>query len=231
MSPIDVLFDLGNADQEKLKLKAEPVATADEARDIIIELEQAFFLQDGCVGLSAPQIGINKAVAIIRIPDKGVAIDLINPQVVKAGETFTNPREGCMSFPGRVFDTPRFKDIYITNDAIWMSDEDHCPHPLPDPVREVKDGKIQKVAGGRLVKREAAYGIIHEVENLGGIVCVAIQHEIDHLNGVCLPWKPGAEEKVKDKSPALVTGKAAKIGRNAKCPCGSGKKYKKCCGK
>ena len=28
-----------------------------------------------------------------------------------------------------------------------------------------------------------------------------------------------------------VQGKAAKIGRNDPCPCGSGKKYKKCCGR
>jgi uncharacterized protein YecA (UPF0149 family) len=32
-----------------------------------------------------------------------------------------------------------------------------------------------------------------------------------------------------DGQPALRT--AAKVGRNDPCPCGSGKKYKKCCGK
>jgi hypothetical protein len=30
--------------------------------------------------------------------------------------------------------------------------------------------------------------------------------------------------------PASATGGSAKVGRNAPCPCGSGKKYKKCCG-
>lgn len=33
------------------------------------------------------------------------------------------------------------------------------------------------------------------------------------------------------KPPAVQTGKRRKIGRNDPCPCGSGKKYKKCCGK
>ena len=30
--------------------------------------------------------------------------------------------------------------------------------------------------------------------------------------------------------PATVRRKGKKIGRNAPCPCGSGKKYKRCCG-
>ena len=31
-------------------------------------------------------------------------------------------------------------------------------------------------------------------------------------------------------SPTTVRRKEKKVGRNAPCPCGSGKKYKKCCG-
>ena len=31
-------------------------------------------------------------------------------------------------------------------------------------------------------------------------------------------------------APATVKREAAKVGRNDPCPCGSGKKYKKCCG-
>jgi len=32
-----------------------------------------------------------------------------------------------------------------------------------------------------------------------------------------------------EKMHAVPDGKAAKVGRNDPCPCGSGKKYKKCC--
>ena len=38
----------------------------------------------------------------------------------------------------------------------------------------------------------------------------------------------GAEGKSVQKKP--VVNKGAKVGRNDPCPCGSGKKYKKCCG-
>jgi len=34
-----------------------------------------------------------------------------------------------------------------------------------------------------------------------------------------------------DSSPKTIKRQAAKVGRNDPCPCGSGKKYKKCCGK
>ena len=53
-----------------------------------------------------------------------------------------------------------------------------------------------------------------------GLEAVVIQHEIDHLNGVLMfdrKSKPVLEPR--------------KIGRNETCPCGSGKKYKKCCGR
>ena len=48
---------------------------------------------------------------------------------------------------------------------------------------------------------------------------VCIQHEIDHLNGVVCMDRKRETTIVKDK----------KVGRNEPCPCGSGKKYKKCC--
>lgn len=38
------------------------------------------------------------------------------------------------------------------------------------------------------------------------------------------------EEHFKQESLNIPVLKAAKVGRNEKCPCGSGKKYKKCCG-
>ena len=42
----------------------------------------------------------------------------------------------------------------------------------------------------------------------------------------------GGEAGVKEQpKPAQVRRAEAKVGRNDPCPCGSGKKYKKCCGK
>jgi len=52
--------------------------------------------------------------------------------------------------------------------------------------------------------------------------------------GLKLPSEISREEmadllKGAPAGPAVKTGK--QVGRNSKCPCGSGKKYKQCCGK
>jgi hypothetical protein len=47
--------------------------------------------------------------------------------------------------------------------------------------------------------------------------------------GLPLDRFPGVMRAVTAKSPG-TPARAVKVGRNAPCPCGSGKKFKKCCG-
>lgn len=47
------------------------------------------------------------------------------------------------------------------------------------------------------------------------------QHELNHINGI--------EEDVKSRGDYVDFDEDVKVGRNDKCPCGSGKKFKKCC--
>lgn len=54
-----------------------------------------------------------------------------------------------------------------------------------------------------------------------GFEGIVVQHEIDHMNGKTIHDRCIGEPFVRSEN---------KIGRNDKCPCGSGKKYKKCCG-
>ena len=49
------------------------------------------------------------------------------------------------------------------------------------------------------------------------VEAACVQHEIDHMDGVLITDR---------KAPDVI-----KVGRNEPCPCGSGKKFKKCCGK
>ena len=56
-----------------------------------------------------------------------------------------------------------------------------------------------------------------EIE-LHGLEAIVIQHELDHQNGKLM--------FAHERKPIEVD---EKISPNAKCPCGSGKKYKKCC--
>lgn len=63
------------------------------------------------------------------------------------------------------------------------------------------------------LKDDNMYPLGKELMGLEAIIC---QHEIDHINGIL------CDQRI------APTGK--KIGRNDSCLCGSGKKYKKCCG-
>ena len=56
-------------------------------------------------------------------------------------------------------------------------------------------------------------------ETYEGLIAVAVQHELDHFEGVIVP----------DMKIEPIKNEENKVGRNEQCPCGSGKKYKKCC--
>jgi peptide deformylase len=71
-----------------------------------------------------------------------------------------------------------------------------------------------------LVAYSDTYGLFTTHEMHRGFEAQIWQHEIDHLNGV--------EEKVLDPF-EYNEPKPLDIGRNEKCPCGSGLKYKHCC--
>ena len=45
------------------------------------------------------------------------------------------------------------------------------------------------------------------------------------------PVGESAPNKTSDSKPQPIVNNGPKVGRNDPCPCGSGKKYKNCCGK
>ena len=62
-------------------------------------------------------------------------------------------------------------------------------------------------------------GQSHNNELYSGFESQVWQHEVNHLNGI--------EEHIEERS--FLQPKRIDVGRNEKCPCGSGKKYKQCC--
>lgn len=65
------------------------------------------------IGLAAPQIGINKKVAIIRNYDDSEIINLVNPKIINKIDEFTFEYDSCLSLPGVVNKTKRFKQIVL----------------------------------------------------------------------------------------------------------------------
>lgn len=179
-----------------LNKKSNPVSTVEEAKEIIKTLEEVLSLHDG-IGLSAIQIGIPKRIAVLRIRD--VFVPIINPEVIKAFDPFDFIGEGCLSFPGIFVKSKRYEGFIIKNNVIQ----------------------------GDSFREETQYfhydDECKDINNPDNYETIAIQHEMDHMEGKTLM----------DFSLGQVSGTIKrdkeKVGRNDDCPCGSGKKYKKCC--
>lgn len=109
--------------EDALRVRCEDV-TPEEVGSLIAtleaELSYANKLGKAGIGLAAPQIGIPKNIAIVRLgPAKGFNIDLVNCKLEKGYDAITFREEGCLSFPGRVEDTVRFQEVYITNNLVY----------------------------------------------------------------------------------------------------------------
>jgi|WetSurMetagenome_2_1015567.scaffolds.fasta_scaffold292045_2 peptide deformylase len=109
--------------EEALRVKCEDVLP-DEAASLIAtleaELDYANKLGKGGIGLAAPQIGIAKNIAIIRLDkSRGPNFNLINCKIEKGFDPAVFKEEGCLSFPGRIEDTIRFQEIYVTNNLVY----------------------------------------------------------------------------------------------------------------
>ena len=157
--------------------------------------------------LAARKDGIGLAANQVGI-DASVAvvnvrepIILINPEIVSR-ETEIPYYEGCLSFPNKGCHTKRYETVEVKSDNV--------------------DGTMifSGVDTGEEAKGTWEDGQQKQNRELRTLESVCVQHEIDHLNGM----------RILDRAQELTIRRTErKIGRNEPCPCGSGKKYKKCC--
>lgn len=100
---------------ESILRATNTLATAEEIPKLIKTLEESLRASPHPgVGLSAPQVGINKCVAIVRT--KEVSFNLANPVILDKLGPFINKNEGCLSIPGKTFDTQRYNEIFVKDD-------------------------------------------------------------------------------------------------------------------
>ena len=126
---------------------------------------------------------------------------LINPKYIKK-ENEIIYGEGCLSFPDHAIRTKRYRDIII-------STEQEESNWYFSGVEENSDGKSGWDKGN-----------MKQDQELRLLEAVCVQHEIDHLMGKTIHNREVKLEPTKVEK---------KVGRNDPCPCGSGKKHKKCC--
>lgn len=103
--------------EELLRQPCEEVKPEEigELRDLLErELKHSAELGRPGIGLALPQIGIYKKMAIVRINSE-FQVDLVNAKLDQGYDLAMFRDEGCLSFPGRVENTMRFQETYITN--------------------------------------------------------------------------------------------------------------------
>ena len=108
-------------DEKALRIKCEPVLL-EEVDQLVStlesELDRSNKLGNYGIGLAASQIGIAKHIAIIRLGEN-LNINLVNAKIEKGYDLKLFSDEGCLSFPGRLENTMRYQEIYITNNLVY----------------------------------------------------------------------------------------------------------------
>jgi peptide deformylase len=134
-----------------LKLRSDEMAGR-SAADLVEDLIDTMRASPACVGLAAPQLGVNRRVMVVDVTGHPKAktshglVCLIDPVIVDSSGREV-AREGCMSVPDWTADVARFKHVVVQGmDADGME---------------------------RFIVTD-------------GFEARAIQHEIDHLDGLLI---------------------------------------------
>jgi peptide deformylase len=113
--------------EEALRIKCEDVLPDEIATIRLVleaELDNANRLGKNGIGLAAPQVGIPKKMAIIRMGNSSrpeLNIDLVNATLTHGYDQAMVRDEGCLSFPGKLENTLRFQEVHITNNLVGSS--------------------------------------------------------------------------------------------------------------
>ena len=173
--------------------------SVEEGLEIATKLFQILNERKDGIGLAANQVGIDAQVAVVNVIEPRI---LINPKIISTNNEI-DFHEGCLSYPGQGVSTKRYRDVVIQT----AQSESGWYFSGAESLQETKG------------VWEEQHKKDQQEQRLLESICV--QHEIDHLNGVTI------FERQINKTP--IQRETIKVGRNEKCPCGSGKKFKKCC--
>lgn len=141
----------------RLEQVSEPIPqVTPEIKKLVKDMFETMYFTNG-VGLSAPQIGVNKRLLVIDTSageERAKQVVLVNPVVIEqSGEQKGN--EGCLSFPGH------FAEVTRANYA---------------KVRGVDlNGKEVIVEGTELLAR----ALLHEIDHLDGILFISRMKKAD----------------------------------------------------
>lgn len=166
-----------------LRRTARPLTLPDDAevaRRIVTELASAARRVAGAhtfgkgLGVAAPQIGIDRAAAIVLPPDGEDPLVLLNPEIIESSAATDRQFEGCLSFFDVRCRVPRALTIHVRHTGIDGQER----------ITIFENGMARLVA--------------HEIDHLSGILCkdhMAPGEEplpIEQYRGTGSGWNYGA---------------------------------------
>ena len=128
-------------------------------------------------------------------------------------------------------------DAWVWATLVWLAADLDAQTLVPTIRRAFDLGLVDTWFGGGLddFERAMARGPDRKQHSMFAIKTGLPGHPVDELeHWACfeVPESRMPESPVRRPAPVHVSARAAKkVGRNEPCPCGSGKKYKKCCGR
>ena len=163
-----------------LKVKAAPVEEVDdEGRALIRDMMETMYKEAG-LGLAATQIGVAKRVIVLDVPDKEIGADAEVRSVseIKAERAIEQQKMDAGDYEGKAH--TRYLLRLVNPEIISSSGEvvfeEGCLS-LPGIVADVKRPAYIHL------KALDEEGAPVEIKT-GGLMAIALQHEIDHLDGV-----------------------------------------------
>jgi hypothetical protein len=101
---------------------------------------------------------------------------------------------------------------------------------IPDLVRALESDDLLAKADCAICAAEQLSAIAHAIERLGGTLTDGQRARLDRIDREAARlWQPGPDAFPPEAFARRPARREPRPGRNVPCPCGSGKKYKRCC--
>jgi hypothetical protein len=104
------------------------------------------------------------------------------------------------------------------------------PRAIPDLARALESDALVAKADCAICAAEILGGIAHAIERLGGTLTEVQRKRLERIGEEANRlWVRVPGPLTPEPSARTPVTRAPRPERNARCPCGSGKKYKRCC--
>ena len=240
------LLELAKSDPEMQVRRAAWEALSDLAEEPEIQRSMLAVLADAHASIEEKS---GATIALAQQPDRPAVHESIeslyqNPASRAAAlkAMARSMDRDFAAYPPKHLDDP---DPEVQNQAIWAvgylglgSESGRLEQFFKDPKHRTSALFAYALAVPGETSRAHVPALLKNIERVAGeldsdeeeLVRIALDQRLMLRGHKPVFFADDSEEEEQDDAPATPPALALKAGRNDPCPCGSGKKYKKCCG-